>query len=200
VPVASTEMRCNCQGSHPIEYLLIAMPGCRKALVSQNMVTFVDNCPDMKILMSVDATDHVTNDCILTNFHRGFPGSTLTGRPCRDRMPGQDSNVTGCQALLGSHASARPSLTGRWLGRLTDPGKDTEPGRSTFGSGGPDHLAVSAILEQFVAQYEPTAEKLPTPSFLLSVLKISSRPNRRRNSLLLACQPGRAAEAERRDP
>jgi len=50
-------------------------------------------------------------------------------------MPGQDSNATESQALLGSHASARQNLTARRFGRPTGPGKDTDRGRSECGSG-----------------------------------------------------------------
>ena len=75
------------------------------------MIMFVDNSYDMKILVRIYTTDHATNGHILSDFHDGIPGSTLMGRLCRDRMPGQDSNVTGRQALLGSPASARQNLT-----------------------------------------------------------------------------------------
>ena len=51
------------------------------------------------------------------------------------RMPGQDSNATERQALLGSHASARRTSPPGVPGRPTDPGKDTDGGRSECGSG-----------------------------------------------------------------
>jgi hypothetical protein len=65
------------EGPHPGEHLLVAVPGCREALASQNAIMFVDNSRDMKILVRVDATDHATNGHLLPNVHCGFPGSTL---------------------------------------------------------------------------------------------------------------------------
>lgn len=46
-------------------------------MASKNMVMFVDNSRDVKVLVRVNATNHATNSYILSDFHDGIPGSTL---------------------------------------------------------------------------------------------------------------------------
>ena len=94
------------EGAHPDEHLLVAMPGGSKALAGQYPIKLIDNGGGMKIFVRIDAADDTTAR-LLTDFHTGPPGSTRRWWFHRSRMPGQDSNVTERQALLGSHASVR---------------------------------------------------------------------------------------------
>src|SRR5947209_17733983 len=93
----------------------------------------------------------------LTNFHAGSPGYTGYWRFHRDRMPGQDSNATERQALLGSRALAGWNRVARcsgagdgaeerdgwwWIGVRVGPPRHaaaaaTLNGRSRWGSDGP---------------------------------------------------------------
>jgi hypothetical protein len=66
----------------------------------------------MQIFVGVHAADDAT-PCAFFHVHSEPPGSTVLRRLRQDRMPGQDSHVTGGQALLESHASARQNLTAR---------------------------------------------------------------------------------------
>src|SRR3712207_3452514 len=112
------------------------MPGRRKASASQHSIEVVDHGSDVKVLVRIAAADDAAFH-LLIHFHANSPGSTACGRLHRDRMPGQDSNVTERQALLGSRASARQNLAARHPGRPTGPGKDTDRGRSEWG---PDQI------------------------------------------------------------
>jgi hypothetical protein len=75
------------------------VPRCCETLTGNNTILFVDDSSDMKILVGVDATDHAASYHLLAKFHCNFPGSMLTRA-----VLSTDSNVTECQALLGSHA------------------------------------------------------------------------------------------------
>jgi len=76
-------------------------------------VELIDDGSDVKIFVGIDATDDAMVRHRLTNFHAGSPGYTGYWRFHRDRMPGQDSNATERQALLGSRALARWNLVAR---------------------------------------------------------------------------------------
>src|SRR5215207_5448628 len=110
------------------------MPGGWEASTSQHPVMLIDDGRDVKVLVGVDAADDAAARYLLILLHACSPGSTACGRLHRDRMPGQDSNVTERQALLGSRAPARQNPAARHPGRPTGPGKDTDRGRSEWGS------------------------------------------------------------------
>jgi hypothetical protein len=63
--------------SHPSEHLLITVPCRCEALTANNTILFVDDSSDMKILVSVNATDYAASYHLLTKFHCDFLGSTL---------------------------------------------------------------------------------------------------------------------------
>ena len=101
------------EGSHPGEHLPIALAGRGEALASQNTVAFIDDRRDMQILVGVHTADNASLPARVLDVHSKPPGSTVLRRLRQDRVRGQDSHVTRGQALLGSQASARQSLTAR---------------------------------------------------------------------------------------
>jgi hypothetical protein len=62
------------EAAHPGKHLLVAVPGCRKALACQHPIQLIDNCRDMKILVRIDAADDTTGRPLLITFHTGSPG------------------------------------------------------------------------------------------------------------------------------
>src|SRR3954465_14027343 len=48
------------EGAHPVEHLLVAVPGCRKGPARQHSIKVIDNGRDMKIFVRIDAADDAT--------------------------------------------------------------------------------------------------------------------------------------------
>ena len=132
--------------AHPGEHLLVAVPGCCEALASENPVMLVDDGGDVEILVGIDAADDEAAVMSSLDFHGGSPEAGMYWRSRQHRMPGQDSNATERQALLGSHASARQNLAAR-CSRAADRSGERHGWRSIgVRVRPPRHLAAPAIL------------------------------------------------------
>ncbi len=126
------------EGSHPGEHLAIALPGGGEGSRFHDPILFVDDCRDVQILMSIDASNNATRS--FDDRHSQPPVDRASmASPEPNARTGQ-SRDHGGHALLGSQASARQSLTARRFGRSTGPGKDTA-GRSECGSDRTGRLA-----------------------------------------------------------
>ncbi len=170
-----------------------ANPARFRALACQNPIKLIDNGGDMKIFVGIDTADDMTARFFLISLHTGSPGPTKRRRFHQSRMPGQDSNATERQALLGSHASVRQNLTARRSSRPTDPAQDTTPVDQYWGQGDWEHLAAPAILRQIIARHVEIIARLPAPAFLSSVLNIFGRPWRASASVRAPSVTGVAA-------
>jgi hypothetical protein len=99
------------EGAHPGEHLAIALTGGGEGSRSDNPILLIDDRCDMKILMGIDAANNAR--CSFVYRHSQPPALTSTnGFAGPDAWTGQSRDHEG-QALLGSQASARQSLTAR---------------------------------------------------------------------------------------
>jgi hypothetical protein len=74
------------EGAHPGEHELVAVPGGRKRLASENLVMLVDDRGDVQILVGVDAAHHEAARRTLLDFHVSSPG-----KPRQDVPPTPDA-------------------------------------------------------------------------------------------------------------
>src|SRR5271165_7247958 len=99
------------EGAHPGEHLAIALTGGGEGSRYDNPILLIDDRCDMKSLMGIDAANNAT--CSFGYRHSQPPALTSTnGFAGPNARTGQSRDHEG-QALLGSQASARQSLTAR---------------------------------------------------------------------------------------
>ena len=99
------------EGAHPGEHLAIALTGGGEGSRFDNPILLIDDRCDVKILMGIHAADDAT--CSFVYRHSQPPALTSTnGFAGPNARTGQSRDHEG-QALLGSQASARQSLTAR---------------------------------------------------------------------------------------
>ena len=105
-------MRCKLtEGSHPGEHLAIALTGGGEGSRFDDPILLIHDRCDVKILMGIHAADDAT--CSFVYRHSQPPALTSTnGFAGPNARTGQSRDHEG-QALLGSQASARQSLTAR---------------------------------------------------------------------------------------
>src|ERR1700723_2792011 len=99
------------EGPHPGEHLAIAISGGGEGSRFDNPILLIRDRRDVKILMGIHAADDAT--CSFVYRHSQPPALTSTnGFAGPNARTGQSRDHEG-QALLGSQASARQSLTAR---------------------------------------------------------------------------------------
>src|SRR5271156_3141387 len=99
------------EGSHPGEHLAIALPGGGEGSRFHDPILFVDDRCDVQILMGIDASNNATRS--FDDRHSQPPVDRASmASPGPNAWTGQARDHEG-QALLGSQASARQSLTAR---------------------------------------------------------------------------------------
>jgi hypothetical protein len=99
------------EGPHPGEHLAIALTGGGEGSRFDHPILLIHDRCDMKILVGIHAADDAT--CSFVYRHSQPPALTSTnGFAGPNARTGQSRDHQG-QALLGSQASARQSLTAR---------------------------------------------------------------------------------------
>ena len=99
------------EGPHPSEHLAIAVTCGGEGSRSDNPILLIHDRCDVKILMGIHAADDAT--CSFVYRHSQPPALTSTNCFAGPNARTGQSRDHGGQALLGSQASARQSLTAR---------------------------------------------------------------------------------------
>ena len=103
------------EGAHPGEHLLVAVPGRREALAAESRSCSSTTAATWRSLCVSTPPTTRRRWCFVRGHVASpeLPDDGCCERLRQDRVPGQDSNATERQALLGSHASARRNLAAR---------------------------------------------------------------------------------------